>query len=417
MNPAEKGWLSNYIKFRAPHPVNLDQYDIKDSEKLLYKIIQPTGLIYGHPLHAPGIKHPKEQRWNSLSKMKVVLLESFLNSAIISQERKPSTEKAWGAYYMQTSLSIGRYYKDLNPRISKQWFFSFRKKEKIDLRFTEQLLHKRLFLKSHWDYFWASLFQNSLLFLDTYYFGEWVVGNFHSIKWHKDAMKILLLEVIAAAAHANHIIEREENSMFHSFLSSSNLNKAQKKIAKKALIKGITLDEIDLRHADTWLLKKYVLELAVLMIWADKVVTSTERVFLSDLANRLGFSEEELDSSLIAIEAFVIENWKEVYFLQSKHSYQVISETIIQRIKFTLNNHQDAIAKSIDSDQELKVLQKKSTIETLTSTEKELLRLQLISHIRAIPPLSLIELPHNFLTLSVLLKVIPKGLLPTSFLI
>ncbi|HET8861110.1 hypothetical protein [Marivirga sp.] len=75
MNPAEKGWLKEYIDFRSPHPIDLNQYKVQDHDSLLYKIVQPTGLIYGHPLHAPGIKHPKEQRWNSLGKMKIVLLE------------------------------------------------------------------------------------------------------------------------------------------------------------------------------------------------------------------------------------------------------------------------------------------------------------------------------------------------------
>jgi uncharacterized membrane protein YebE (DUF533 family) len=142
-------------------------------------------------------------------------------------------------------------------------------------------------------------------------------------------MKVLLLKVISAAAHSNQIIAREEKNMFFTFLSSSNLSKAQSKLAKEAFRDGITLDQIDLRQADTWLLKKYVLELAILMIWADKVVSTEERIFLSKLANQLGFSEEELDTSLIAIESFVIENWKEVYFLQSKHSFQMISETMI----------------------------------------------------------------------------------------
>lgn len=415
MNPAEKGWLKEYIKFRGPHPIDLDQYQIRDQDSLLYKIVQPTGLIYGHPIHAPGIRHPKEQRWNSLGKMKIVLLESFLHSASLKQQQLPETPNDWQDFYLETSQSIGEFYTVLDPQINKKTFFIFGNPKKDEFRFAEQILHKRLFLKSRWDHFWASLFQNSLLFLDTYYFGEWRAEKFHNMKWHKDAMKMLLLKVIAAAAHANQIIEREEKNMFFTFLGSSNLTKSQNKLAKEAFRDGITLNQIDLRQADTWLLKKYVLELAILMIWADKVVSVEERAFLSELAKRLGISDEELDISLIAIESFVIENWKEVYFLQSKHSFQVISETIIQRISFVLQKNKESIAEEIKESKELWYLFEKSKTDELSQEEKEKMRTQLIDILKSIPAFVIIALPGSFLTLPLLLKVLPKSAFPSGF--
>jgi len=414
MNPSEKGWLKEYIKFRAPHPIDLSQYHIEDQDSLLYKIVQPTGLIYGHPIHATGIRHPKEQRWNSLGKMKIVLLESFLHSASLKQDRLPESKNDWQDFYSETSQSIGQFYSVLDPQIIKKRFFIFNKPKIEAARFTEQILHKRLFLKSRWDNFWASLFQNSLLFLDTYYFGEWWAGKFHNMKWHKDAIKILLLKVIASALNANQIIQRGDRNMFFTFLNSSNLSKSQSKIAKEAFRDGITLDQIDLRQADTWLLKKYILELAILMIWADKVINMEARAFLNQLAKRLGFSEEELDISLIAIESFVIENWKEVYFLQSKHSFQVISETIIQRISFVLNQHKDSIQQEMKRNKQLLQLCEKSKKQPLNDEEKEIMRVQLIDILKTVPAFLIIALPGSFLTLPILLKVLPKNVFPSA---
>jgi hypothetical protein len=393
----------------------LNQYQIHDQDSLLYKIVQPSGLIYGHPLHPPGIKHPKEQRWNSLGKMKIVLLESFLHSACVKQGSLPDSENDWKDFYLETSQSIGNFYSTLDPQINKKKFFFFNKPKKDEFRFAEQILHRRLFVKSRWDQFWASLFQNSLLYLDTYYFGEWRAGKFHNMKWHKDAIKILLLKVIASAAHANQIIERGERNMFFTFLSSSNLTKSQNKLAKEAFRDGITLDQIDLRQADTWLLKKYILELAILMIWADKVVSIEERVFLSDLAKRLGFDEEELDISLIAIESFVIENWKEVYFLQSKHSFQVISETILERISFVIHKHKDSINQKIKENQELWKLMEQSKNEALTDDQQEKMRAEIIDILKSIPSFVIIALPASFLTLPILLRILPKDVFPSNF--
>jgi hypothetical protein len=199
------------------------------------------------------------------------------------------------------------------------------------------------------------------------------------------------------------------------FLSSSNLTKSQNKLAKEAFRDGITLDQIDLRQADTWLLKKYILELAILMIWADKVVSIEERVFLSDLAKRLGFDEEELDISLIAIESFVIENWKEVYFLQSKHSFQVISETILERISFVIHKHKDSINQKIKENQELWKLMEQSKNEALTDDQQEKMRAEIIDILKSIPSFVIIALPASFLTLPILLRILPKDVFPSNF--
>ncbi|MBK6265912.1 hypothetical protein JKA74_12790 [Marivirga sp. S37H4] len=415
MDPTEKGWLNEYIQFRKSHSIDLSRFSITNHRNSLYKILQPTGLIYGQPIHAPGLKHPKEPRFNTMSKRKIVLLESFFHSAMLTSKNKPHTLSEWEEFYHTISISIGDFYSHLNPELSKKPRFQFTKKLNEGLPFTEQVLHKKLFLKSRWNPFWGSLFQNSLLFLDTYYFGEWCAGTFNNIKWHKDAMKIVLLKIIVAATHANHIVERKDKNIFFTFLASSKLTKDQEKTAKDAFRDGITLDQIDLRFVDTWLLKKYVLELTILMIWADKVITQEERAFLLTLAGRFGFIETDLDASLIAIESFVIENWKEVYFLQSKHSFQVINENIHKRIAAVMNNYKDNIIDEIKENQELLPLLEKSRLQTLDEDEKEKIRIQLMTVLQSVPSFETITLPGNFLTLPILLKVLPNEIFPSNF--
>jgi len=415
MNPSARGWLEKYIQYRSDYPIELSNLNIEDKDALLYRIIQPTGLIYGHPVHSPDLRHPKEQRWNSLGRMKVVLLESFFHSALLKNDSKPSSQDEWRDFYLETGQSIGPFYDHLNPIAAKKGFSFFSKPKQNDFRHAEQSLRKNLFLQSRWDYFWASLFHNSLLFLDAYYFGEWRAGRFSNIKWHKDAMKMMLLKVLAAAAHANHIIEREERNMFYSFLNSADLTSGHQQVAKDAFNDGITLDEIDLRQADTWILRRYVLELAILMIWSDKVVTEEERGFLSDLSKRLGFSETELDVSLIAIESFVLENWKDVYFLQSKHSFKVISETVVDRISFVVKKNKNSLLQEMRESKELFELVERSKKESLTEEEKEKVRVQMIDVLKTIPAFVIIALPGTFLTLPLLLKILPREAFPTSF--
>ncbi|GAA5041770.1 hypothetical protein GCM10011506_43680 [Marivirga lumbricoides] len=415
MNPAEKGWLHEYIQFKKLYPIILNDEFITTKEQHLYKIVQPTGLIYGQAIHSPGYKHPKEQRWGASERMKIVLLESLYHSAALSLKKLPKGAIEWEQFYRHTSLSIGRFYNHLNPRLSKRTIFSLKPISLDNLLFTEKVLDKKLSEKSNWHNFWAGLFHNSFLFLDTYYFGEWYAGRFTNIKWHKDQMKMVLLKVIAAAAYAKHIVERGEKNIFFTFLDSANLTKDQEKAAKEAYREGIKLEQIELKYVDTWFFKKYVLELAILMVWADKVVKEEERLFLLILAKRLGFTETDLDVSLIAIEAFVIDNWKDVYFLQSKHSFQVINQTIHQRIAKVMENNHAYLVNEVKQGKHLNALLEKSKKEILTSEEKDLVRIKLIEVLKTIPAFRYIAIPSNFLTLPILLEILPKDVLPITF--
>ena len=408
MNPSEKGWLLKYLEFRVPSPIILEGAD-KDADAVLYREIQPTGLLYGHPIHSP-FRHPKENRWNNFGKMKVVVLESFFYSSLLKKRDLPTNEDEWTGFYTDTVTSIEPFYEQLNPKVKKKFVIPFLKPEQDKFQLSEKALRKNLFLHSRWDNFWACLFHNSLLFLDTYYFGEWSAGNFHNIKWHKDAIKIMILKVLAAAAHSNNLIASQERNMFYSFLSTANLTKDQSRTLRDHFINGLNLVEIDLRQADTWLLKKYVLELAILMIWSDQKVDEKERMFLIDLCDKLSLNKNELDVSLIAIESFVIENWKEVYFLQTKHSYQLIGETIIARLKKLIVNHRDYFEKKMATLQALQL--NNLSLEEMSDEQKEKVKQKLIDIIKQIPDVKVVSLPEKFLSLQVLLKIFPKELIP-----
>lgn len=408
MNPAKKGWLKEYLEYRKPHPINLNNYNLKSRDSLLYKIIQPTGLIYGHPIHAPGLKHPKEQRWNSLGKMKIVLLESLFHSALITSKQFPNTRDEWENFYEQTAQSIGNFYTHINPELLDKRLFYFKKVEITDLRYTEKVLQRKLFLKTRWDSLWVSLFKNSILFLDAFYFGEWKAGRSENIKAHKDSMKMMLLKIIAAATHANHILKNQQKNVFFDFLDSYNLSKEQNKILKEDFRNETTIEEIDLKPANTWLLKRFVLELTLLMIWVDKVVADEERHFLINLADKLGLKEIDLDISLISIEAFVIENWKEVYFLQNKHSYQVITQIIQQRLATILGNYSDQIIANIKKTKNLNELLEKYRYETLSEEEKECIGKLMRNVLLEIPIFKITELPHSFLQFPQIMKILPK---------
>jgi hypothetical protein len=79
MNPKEKGWLREYIEFRMDMMKELTTDAVRKGshpEHSLYRIIQPTGLMYGQSVGGSG--HPEQEKWENKERMKVLLAESLI---------------------------------------------------------------------------------------------------------------------------------------------------------------------------------------------------------------------------------------------------------------------------------------------------------------------------------------------------
>ena len=188
---------------------------------------------------------------------------------------------------------------------------------------------------------------------------------------------MLLLKVMAASAYSDKSLDEEERVLFNHFLSSAHLPEKMAHEAEALIENGIDIDNIDTSVVKTWILRKYLLELAILTIWADEVVTKEERSFIAKLANRLGFDDNELMTSMAAIE--------------------------------------DDIVSEIQGNEELVTLLNKSAKGELTEDEQIILRNHLLNLLRNLPVFVIISLPGSFLTLPLLLKVLPESVLPNAF--
>ena len=69
----------------------------------------------------------------------------------------------------------------------------------------------------------------------------------------------------------------------------------------------------------------------------------------------------------------------------------------------------------IRESKELMELLKKSAGEELTEEEQRKIRAELLDILKLLPTFVIIALPGSFLTLPLLLKILPKSTLPSSF--
>jgi hypothetical protein len=280
----------------------------------------------------------------------------------------------------------------------------------------EKILDKRIERTSDFEgNFWTYFFHNSLLFLDVFIFGQWIHTNADRIvadffRYERDELRFSVVKVIAAASHANKEVVYEEKKLLDFFLHSTDLSSEKRKEAVRIFEKGIEVHEINLPSENSWILKKFFLEIAVLTIWADKRVEDIEMDFLKNFTLHLGFNEDDLENSLIAIEGFVLENWEQLSYLQNNQDYQQVSEQFIRRVAKIAEKNKHRLMKELHENDEIVALLKKSRASELTPDEKEKMRLALVQMLKTIPTFVIISLPRKFLTLPILLKILPKNL-------
>ncbi|MCE2893638.1 MAG: TerB family tellurite resistance protein [Flammeovirgaceae bacterium] len=414
MKPSEKGWLKEYLELRMDSLKEVQLGTIKTAhpEQALYRVIQPTGLMYGQAILS--LDYPNSNDWSNKERMKILLAESLISSSFLFYNKQIKSTEELSEVILKTLDSIGNFYNTIFPELATPAKTLFGKR-KTPLELAEKILDKRIEITEEFkNNFWAQFFHNSLLFLDIFIFGQWIHTNADRIvsdffKYEREELRFSVVKVIAAAAHANQAVEFEERKLLEYFLQSANLSADKKKEAVSIFEKGIQVEEINLPTNNSWILKKYFLEMAILTIWADKKVDGNEQEFLRRLCAHLTFSEDDLENSMMAIEGFVLEHWEKLNYLQNKQDYDQVSERFIKRLSRVTANHKSKLLKEVQGNKDLLALLKKAKSSELTDTEKKAMQEQLIVVLKAIPTFVVISLPQRFLTLPVLMRILPTN--------
>ena len=413
MKPQGKGWLKNYLEFRKDLLKDLASTRGSHPEHSLYRVVQPTGLMYGQTVS--DAEFPGMEDWNEKDKMKILLAESLVSSSLVFNDTPINNPDEVSNVVMKAVENIGNFYNNIFPEMATPATTLFGRR-KTPMELAEKILEKRIELTSDLEgNFWAYFFHNSLLFLDIYIFGQWIHTNADRIvadffRYERDELRFSIVKVIAAASHANKEVAFEEKRLFDLFLSGTDLPADKRKEAQRIFDKGILVEEMNLPAENSWILKKFFLEIAMLTLWADRKMEETELAFLRSFCKYLNFSDEDLENSMIAVEGFVLEHWDQLARLQSKTDFQHVSEQFISRVSSLAEKNRGRILKELESSREVMSLIKKARSSELTSSEKERMRTELIKVLRTIPTFVIVSLPQRFLTLPILLKILPKNL-------
>ena len=254
-----------------------------------------------------------------------------------------------------------------------------------------------------------------MIFHDLLLYHEYHLGTSPKLLAVKRAVIMLdMVKVVAAAANSDGEATEEEEAIFEIFSASANLDSEQHAVAEDFFKSKRELKDIAFNYDKSWLLSRFILEVAILTVWSDNEVVPAEHVFLNQLIIRLDIDEEEKDKSLLAIQHFIYKNGDKIPFLTGKNDVEMLMSGATERWSKILGRNKDKLAAELSQSKELVGLIAKSTTSELSKDEKEKVKKQFKDLARTIPSLTLFLLPGGTLLLPIVLKIIPD-LVPSAF--
>lgn len=409
ISPGSKGWIRKYFSIVKNYQTNLVQFPgIRSEEELLYGYLQPTGIMYGYPTTLLFIENEQIIEWTSEEKFKVLLLEGLI---LVDHVQK----KDFSLELIEHSLEqFVQFYEHTEIEKAKKSWLNFKGLDVYEK--LESIISQRVDLKASFSHkLWTSYLYNSLIFQDLLLYYEYSgITDAEVVRSKREAIMLDMIKVISVAAHADGELAEEEEAIFDVFMASADLDSEKRDIAKSFWEEGRGIDEIEFNYERSWLLNRYILELAVLTVWSDKEVVEEELIFLDELTARLEIDHDEKDKSFLAIQTFVMNNHESVPFLKGKNDAELLMGGAAERWKNILGRNKEKLAAELKQSKELMALIAKSRKEELSGEEKEKAKTQLKDLAKTIPSLTLFMLPGGSLLLPIILKIIPD-LIPTAF--
>jgi len=410
MNPSSKGWIKKYISLLDESKVALNRFPGRffNPEELIYSYFQPTGLLYGYPREFLFIDVGYIEKFTAEESFKVLLLEGLI--LVDHIEVGKFDTKSLG----ECIAKFVDFYEKSNIEKAKKGWLDFSKLNNHDK--LESIIDRRVEVKNSitntlaLDYLY-----NSLLFHDLILYQDYQQGMSPEFLSKKRSLILLdIVKVVACAANADGVISDDERGIFKLFLASANLVAYKKDLAETFLDENPKVDDLSFEYESSWLLKRYILEIAILTVWTDKDLEQSEKDFLNQLTAKLGLKKNEKDKAFVSIQSFVLANNNQAPFLRGKNNIELILSNTAKRWTKILSRNKEKLATELKESKELVYLITKSTRKDLTKEEKEKVKHQLGDLGKTIPALTLFMLPGGAIILPLVLKIIPN-LIPSAF--
>lgn len=383
MNPSAQGWINKLLK-----EVQKDDSLFSYNDESFYDALRSCGFIYGSNLNVvTHIINKKDLTEEELCKTNLCL--SFLYTHHKSNSKIPFSDSVIGFYTDINELKVSFFQDLLGGKKSSEQL--------------EKIIHKRIqidanFLTKNFNYFII----NALLYIDVIAYEAYLENENISIDFIKN------LEASIASISLNVLNSKETKNQYDDSL--------------------IKLFESSLRYQDNIhvsyneavkfinspLKKNYILDLACMASWSDRIIDKNERLFLINLGRSLSLPEDRVITSIKTVNEFYTVNKDNIALLSSKNIVQSFYNNSSKMVTKLISRNSKRLYQELKDSKELMVLLSQSTIRDLSAEEQKKVQEQLLDIFKSIPSLAIFMLPGGALLLPLVVKFIPK-LLPSAF--
>lgn len=383
MNPSASGWI---LKLQTIISENSDFLNYRSAD--FYCSLKSAGFIYGSNISAvKNIVEIKDLSNEELSKINLFL--TLQHVYIKSGSTVPILE------------SLINFYKEI--KIYKLSFFGSLVNSKYSLNTLERIIHKRVqiddnILTRNFNYFII----NALLFVDALAYHEYLTkGHISSdyVRKLEASIETIVLDVLNSKTfktkHDQSLIKLLEASL--RFSDSINIT------YEEAINNLVT-------NYEKW----YLLDIACMATWSDRIIDQKEQQFLHKLGKDLKLEISTVNNAITTVNAFYTKNKDNISLLSSSNIVKNFYDNSSKMVSKLISRNKKRLKKELLQSKELVKLIGQSTIRDLSKEEQKQLQEQLIDVIKSIPSLAIFMLPGGALLLPLFIKFIPK-LLPSAF--
>jgi hypothetical protein len=383
MNPSANGWIKKLLQ-----ELKKNNSFLNLKEDVFYDALRLCGFIYGSNITPVADTISK----NDLTEDE--LCKTNLCIALLYTHTKSESE-------IPFIDSVINFYTDINEQ--KTSFFQGLLGSKKSNELLEKIIHKRIqiddnFLTKNFSYF----ITNALLFADVLAY-QYYLKNRHIPISHLQQLEASIISISLSVLNSKADKNEYDVSLIKLFESSLRFQNTTDLSYNDAI-----------HNIKTILEKYYVLDLACMATWTDRIIDIKEQAFLLQLGKDLTLETNRIKTSIESVNHFYISHKDSIALLSSKNIVKSFYDNSSKMVMKLITRNSKRLYQELKDSKELMVLLSQSTMRELTPVESKKVQEQLLDIFKSIPSLAIFMLPGGALLLPLVVKFIPK-LLPSAF--
>jgi LETM1-like, RBD len=383
MNPSATGWIKKLQQI-----ISKDNSLLNFTNEQFYVVLRKSGFIYGNNINCVNeIIEKKDLSDEEICKINLFLALQYIHDKSNSQQ--------------DLVESIIDFYTEIDAH--KTSVFQGLLGGKKTRSKLEKIIHKRIqindnILTKNFNYFVI----NALLFVDVLAYNQYLETQHISSNYIKNleaAIEVISLDVLQSKV----IKTKYDESLIKLFISSRRYqNNTQINYLQAITFLSIYFE------------RQYILDIACMATWGDKIIDKDEQQFLYQLGEDLKLENSVVTQSIEAVNSFYTTNKNNIALLSSKNIIKTFYDNSSKLVSKLINRNGKRLKKELIQSKDLMVLLSQSTVRDLNKDEQRKVQEQLFDIFKSIPSLAIFILPGGALLLPLFVKFIPK-LLPSAF--